>query len=289
MKTLRIREVKSYFVHFDELPRCMYWFDDNFIAGTWSDCHIHEKWGELVYIPSGKMIVCTERRTYLVTQDKMLWIPPGVEHEWYIADETNDRSLYISPAALPQNTHFDQCCMLSSTPLVCELINALAEIPHLYDPGSDERFVHTLLDQLIRLPQLFHSLPLPKDRQLLVMCTSIFKNPDIAKTLRQWGEELGMSERTLARRFFQQTGETFGKWRQQVRLVHAIEQLQAGETVTSVSLNCGYSSVSAFIDAFKKAHGNSPGVIFGYRQPADATEFRQKLSVLSKPKTACCG
>jgi len=288
MKTLRIREVKSYFVHFDELPRCMYWFNDNFNTGTWSDSHIHEKWGELVYIPSGKMTVCTERRTFFVHQNKMLWIPPGMEHEWYIADATNDRSLYISPAALPKNSHFAQCCMLSSTPLVCELINALVDIPHLYDPGPDERFVHTLLDQLIRLPQTSHSLPLPKDRQLLVMCTRILKNPDIAKTLRQWGEELGMSERTLARRFFQQTGETFGKWRQQVRLVHAMEQLQAGETVTSVSLNCGYSSVSAFIDAFKKAHGNSPGVIFGYRQPADTTEFRQKLSVLSKPKTVCC-
>ena len=266
MKMLKIREVKSYFIPFSELPRCVYWFNDRFNTGTWSDRHVHEKWGELVYISSGKMIICTEKRSYFINSNKMLWIPPGVTHEWYMADATTDRSLYIVPCALPSGIHFDECCMLSSSPLVCELINALEEIPHLYESGPDERFVLTLLDQLTRLPQTSHSLPLPKDSQLLQMCTKILKNPDISKTLHEWGDAIGMSERTLARRFLQQTGQTFGKWRQQVRLVHAIEQLQAGEPVTSVSMNCGYSSVSAFIDAFKKAHGSSPGAVFSSRQ-----------------------
>lgn len=289
MNNLRIREVKSYFLPFSDLPRPMYWFNDFFLAGTWSDRHVHEKWGELVYIASGKMAVCTAHGNFLVPPQRMVWIPPGLAHEWYLPDAANDRSLYISPAVLPPQSHFEAPCMLSVTPLVCELINALVDIPHLYESGPDARLVATLLDQLTRLPLAPSSLPLPTDRQLLFMCTKILKTPEISKTLRQWGDEIGMSERTLARRFYQQTGETFGRWRNQVRLVHAVEQLQAGETVTSVSLSCGYSSVSAFIDAFKKMHGNSPGLLFGQRQGGMMSEFRQRLTLLSKPKNLSFG
>ena len=40
---------------------------------------------------------------------------------------------------------------------------------------------------------------------------------------------------------------------------HARAQLEAGESVTAVALNCGYASVSAFIAAFKKLFGRTPG------------------------------
>ena len=53
MKSYRLTEVKSYNVPFVRLPRPVFWFNDPFEAGTWSDLHRHEHWGELAFMRSG--------------------------------------------------------------------------------------------------------------------------------------------------------------------------------------------------------------------------------------------
>ena len=61
MKSYRLTEVKSYNVPFVRLPRpVLPWFNDPFEAGTWSDLHRHEHWGELAFMRSGYMVICTE-------------------------------------------------------------------------------------------------------------------------------------------------------------------------------------------------------------------------------------
>ena len=42
---------------------------------------------------------------------------------------------------------------------------------------------------------------------------------------------------------------TFGKWRQQLRLLQALRLLADGKNVTTVSLEVGYENPSAFIAA----------------------------------------
>ena len=56
MKSYRLTEVKSYNVPFVRLPRPVFWFNDPFEAGTWSDLHRHEHWGELAFMRSGYMV-----------------------------------------------------------------------------------------------------------------------------------------------------------------------------------------------------------------------------------------
>jgi len=58
---------------------------------------------------------------------------------------------------------------------------------------------------------------------------------------------------------------TFGKWRQQVRMLHALRLLAAGESVTTVAFEVGYDSTSAFISAFKTALGTTPGRYYADR------------------------
>jgi AraC-like DNA-binding protein len=52
---------------------------------------------------------------------------------------------------------------------------------------------------------------------------------------------------------------SFGRWRQQARLLHALRLLAVGESVTAVALEAGYESTSAFISMFKKTFGTTPG------------------------------
>lgn len=255
----RRTQVKSYLVPFRDLPRPVFWFNDAFQPGTWSDLHAHAGWGELAYMASGYMVVCTELGNYLATPQRAVWIPPGLEHEWYLPEATRDCSLYILPAVLPPDAGLTHYQAREISPLVREMILALAPLPPEYDPGPVARLVDALLDQLCALPEVGFPLPMPKDRRLVVLCTSLLGNPDSQETLREWSQQLGMSERNLARLFQRETGESFGRWRQRIRLQHAVGQLEQGETVTTVALNCGYTSLSAFIAAFKKYFGTTPG------------------------------
>jgi AraC-like DNA-binding protein len=72
----------------------------------------------------------------------------------------------------------------------------------------------------------------------------------------------------LARLFERETGLSFARWRQQARLLRALELLALGEAVTGVALDLGYESLSAFISMFRQSLGTTPAKYFE-RQHAD--------------------
>jgi AraC-like DNA-binding protein len=57
-------------------------------------------------------------------------------------------------------------------------------------------------------------------------------------------------------------GMTFGRWRQQLRLMQAMRLLAEGAKVTYAALEAGYSTPSAFISMFRKALGTTPTLYF---------------------------
>ena len=155
MKSYRLTEVKSYNVPFVRLPRPVFWFNDPFEAGTWSDLHRHEHWGELAFMRSGYMVICTELGNYAAPPQRAVWIPPGLTHEWYIPEPSVDNALYIMPHVLPPGPRFQRYHAMEVSPLVRELIHALAPQPCDYEePGPVARMVSVLLDQLPLLPEV---------------------------------------------------------------------------------------------------------------------------------------
>ena len=66
----------------------------------------------------------------------------------------------------------------------------------------------------------------------------------------------------MERAFKSDVGMTFGKWRQQLRLMHAMRLLAEGSKVTYAALEAGYSTPSAFISMFRKALGMTPREYF---------------------------
>jgi AraC-like DNA-binding protein len=168
------------------------------------------------------------------------------------------RTLYIgSPAAagLPQG-----CRVVGVSALLRELILRAVELPVLYDEGGAAGRVAALIfDELRLLPTLPLHLPKPRDARLERLCQALRANPADQRTLEEWGAVVGASARTLARGFVKETGMSFAAWRAQVRLLAALARLAAGEKVTAVALDLGYDNVSAFIAAFRRVHGTTPG------------------------------
>jgi len=87
---------------------------------------------------------------------------------------------------------------------------------------------------------------------------AIIDNPADSRELADWAKKVGASKRTLVRLFPEQTGMTFREWRQQRRLLHALELLATGESVTNIALELGYENTSAFIAMFRRCLGTTP-------------------------------
>ncbi|MDR6434748.1 AraC-like DNA-binding protein [Brucella pseudogrignonensis] len=166
--------------------------------------------------------------------------------------------LFIEPgtAELP-----DRCCTLSLTPLVRELIIEMAD--HSEVARSDRELVTDLL--LAGLQKMLIEdlhLPMTDEPRLNRIAMALTANPADRSTITNWAGRMAMSENSLARLVQQETGLTFGRWRQQFQIIVAIRSLSSGSTVQQVSHELGYESVSAFITMFKKALGSSPARYF---------------------------
>jgi len=105
-------------------------------------------------------------------------------------------------------------------------------------------------------------LPIPEDDRLKKIYKQLSTTPGDNRTLGEWGLEVGASGRTLARRYRIETGMSFGQWRQQLRILEALKRIGMQEPVTTVAIELGYDSPSAFISMFRKALGQTPGKYF---------------------------
>jgi AraC-like DNA-binding protein len=128
--------------------------------------------------------------------------------------------------------------------------------------SRDGRLMQLLLDEVKLVPTLPLHLPRPTDPDLRRICDQIVGEPDTGLTLADWGTRLGVDPKTIQRRFARETGMTFGQWRQQARLLAALERLAAGDKVVDVALDMGYDSPSAFATMFRRQFGVPPSAFF---------------------------
>ena len=75
-------------------------------------------------------------------------------------------------------------------------------------------------------------------------------------------DRLGVTAKTIHRLFAKETGMTFGQWRQQARLLFALERLARGERIIDVAIDSGYASQSAFTAMFRKHFGMPPSAFY---------------------------
>jgi AraC-like DNA-binding protein len=150
------------------------------------------------------------------------------------------------------------------SPLLRELIVRATALPVLYDEkGPDGRLMQMILDEIATLQTLPLDLPMPQDKRLSKLCKALIDDPADDRTLDQFADSFNASARTLARLFRSETGMSFGAWRQQLRLMEAVRRMAAGAPVTTVALDLGYASPSAFAAMFRKSLGVPPSRYFG--------------------------
>jgi transcriptional regulator GlxA family with amidase domain len=154
--------------------------------------------------------------------------------------------------------------VLAVSPLLREIIVALTgDDGPPYTAAARANMERVALDQLRRVEQLPARLPALADDRLRAIATLLRADPAETRTLAELGTVVGASERTLSRLFRQEAGMSFPQWRTQLRLQHALVLLAEGTPVTTTALACGWSNPSAFIEAFRRAFGATPGKFYG--------------------------
>ena len=204
------------------------------------------------------MTVSTRLGSWVVPPQRAVWIPPGVEHWIEMSGFVFMRSLYLVPeltGSLPE-----ACRVIHVSPLLKELIMHVVREGALQRSLPEHgRLVGFLLDQLETVDAVPLELPMPRDPRALRLAEQLRRNPGEPMPLVELAPGAGASGRTLERLFRSETGLTFGRWRQQLRLLEALRLIAAGRAITTVALDVGYESPSAFISMFKSALGTTPG------------------------------
>jgi len=222
--------------------------------------HAHAK-SQLIYAVHGVMMVSAGEGRWIVPPTRGIWMPAGMPHAIRCIGEVRMRSIYVHPRAAPHLPAQSQAVGIS--PLLRELIRAASEVDPGYDADSrDGRLMRLLLDELHALPVLPLYLPKPADPRLQRICSRLLAAPHDRATLGDWARRLAVDAKTLQRLFARETGMTFGKWRQQARLLHGLERLANGDKVVDVALALGYDSPSAFATMFRRQFGQPPSEFF---------------------------
>jgi AraC-like DNA-binding protein/quercetin dioxygenase-like cupin family protein len=235
-------------------------FTHDYSPGHIVPSHFHDR-DQLVYACGGVMTVRTGVGTWVVPTHRAVWIPARIPHTITMSGTVSMRTLYLRPQlarTLPR-----RCCVVNVVPLLRELILHACALPALDRKIKRQRYlIDLIVDQLEAIQMVSLQLPNLSDSRAIRVAKVLLSEPGDQRTLQQICKNAGAGKRTIERLFQQETGLTFGKWRQQLRLMQAMRLLADGAKVTHAALEAGYSTPSAFISVFRKTLGTTPTLYF---------------------------
>jgi AraC-like DNA-binding protein/quercetin dioxygenase-like cupin family protein len=189
--------------------------------------HAHRK-PQLILTLRGVVRCEAGSSVWIVPPRCALWIPGKLPHSVTAAGNVEVYLLFVEPDAAPALPR--QCCTLSISPPLERMLLHVAQMPVLYDvDGADGRIAAAMMAD-------------PSDRA----------------TIDEWGRRMAVAPRTLTRALKRETGMSFGRWRQQLHILIALQRLDQGASVQTVALDLGYEGASAFVTMFRKAVGKPP-------------------------------
>jgi AraC-like DNA-binding protein len=226
-------------------------------AGTWFPWHRHEL-HQLVWSASGVVAVRSGAAGWVLPPTRALWVPAGVRHRTGALGRAALRGIYAHPDRSPVS--WPEPRLVAVRPLLHELLEYLTGDG--VAPAARLRAEAVAFDLLEPLDVVPIVVPEPVDPRARDVAAALLADPADPRTLAEFGRDVGAAERTLARIFARECRMPFGTWRTQVRLRAALPWLAQGLAMDTVAHRVGYGSASAFVAAFRRAVGVTPGVYF---------------------------
>lgn len=225
-------------------------------SGERYDWHTHD-FGQLISAAAGSMYVGTPNRVLLLSPAMAIWIPPDVEH--WMRYGANNEMRYVDVNRQEAERLGGECRIMAMTPLLSALISATMPDRTSGRAGRHNEALHDLLrHELAAARDVPLTIAMPRDKRIRRFAEAALDDPGAFKSVDPWLAGAAASRKTIERLFMAETGMPPARWLRQVRILHAISQLAAGEKVSSVALDMGYESSSAFSYMFRRTLGLSP-------------------------------
>ncbi|WP_245567647.1 AraC family transcriptional regulator [Nocardia jiangxiensis] len=240
-------------------------------SGHWFEMHEHPQ-HQIAWASRGVLAVQIGVGRWVLPPTRALWIPGGIAHRTGTSHGAAMRGIFVEPEHTP--VAFTAPTLLRVGRLLHELFDHLAsddadaanDRPDARRDRGDagprrraEAVVFDLLDPVEVVPV---GAPMPTDPRALTVARALVRDPADDRALHQFAATAAASPRTLARLFLAETGMTFGQWRTQIRLAASLPLLAGGLPVTRIAERVGYGTSSAYVAAFHRMVGISPGRYF---------------------------
>ncbi|MFD0252112.1 MULTISPECIES: helix-turn-helix transcriptional regulator [Streptomyces] len=237
---------------------------DHHPAGHTIERHRH-LFHQLIYVSSGVFAVRTQEAAWVISSARAMWVPAGTwhQHRVYGSSRVHTFGFATDDPPLPG----DVPTMVFVGPFLRELLIACSEpgLP-LEEAGRIQAVIRDRLRRSHIQPLV---LPAPQDARLAQACALAEDDLTQPRTVTWLARHCGASERTLTRLFRTEFGMTYPQWRTTVRVFHAMIKLAEGATVTEAGQDCGWATTSAFVNAFTRTAGQTPGAYRTTMRAAD--------------------
>lgn len=193
----------------------------------------------LVWTASGiGRAACADHRQ-IITPRIGMWVPAGQP-----VTASDDADVIIA------SFEIDRWGSLPASPTAVELDDLLVAMLNEYGrmaPGAVSDAACVIIADRLRasMKQPRSTPPMPTDPSARRVAEAIRADPSDRRGLSFWAREVAMSERTLRRRFVDETGLTFSAWTSAVRIEFAAALISEGQPSGFVAARCGYRSVKA--------------------------------------------
>jgi AraC-like DNA-binding protein len=222
--------------------------------------HAHE-WHQLIYVSAGLMSVATEAGSWVAPATWAIWVPANIRHGIRFVIDSAFRTAYFRPDWT--DNYPTGCTVVSVSALLRELILRTIEIGKLDRRHPLETAIAALIVSELQVSGARSlSLKQPTGEAMCRAATLMTNRNPQTTTVSSLASAVGAGTRTFERQFFAETGMTPGRWRQHQAMLTALESLAGGTAIKTVAAQSGYRSASAFIAAFRKIFGTTPGSYF---------------------------
>lgn len=219
--------------------------------------HAHEL-HQVIWSQAGIIEVSVESALWVLPPSRALWMPSGTFHQTRGRDAARELGgAFIKPGK--RSPAWKAPCVLEMTPLLRALLGHLGQ---QLDDAARTRAEALIPDALRPIDATPIRLSVPRDDRGEAVARALLQDPSDGRSLIAFGKAAGASQRTLSRIFISETGVSFNRWRTTLRVRAALPHLAAGVPVAEVASLVGYQTPSAFVAAFRRVTGGTPGAYF---------------------------
>lgn len=229
---------------------------------------------DFTYLVGGEADYEIDGKIYRVKAGDLLCIPPGSRRRAQSFPERLIESqslniyvtdLYNNPFSLP----FDLITPLGPLPDLNPLFYKLNTTWITREPGYRLRaraYALLILDRFMQI-HIYKKNKKPKDHRIFQVMKYVVDHYNEPISMQAMAELTGLSRMYFGNIFQQQTGMSFRRYVNSIRLNHAENMLASGEfNVSEVAIACGFSDVFYFSKVFKELRGIAPSKVKHHRR-----------------------